>query len=164
MPASIQTASITSQKFICLEDRFLKALFTAKGPVRLEDLCAPIQITPAAALSIAHRIKRAYPEFLELEEGVSSKDCSLNPMALQAHNVQAFLDKGGFTQINEEEYLQYYEKELKKEKLQAFVRAYKATLKREKWAIGITALVSLGIVMATYLYKQKQQNNLLPQS
>ena len=164
MLATIQTSPFVSKKFMCLEDRFLNALFAANESVLLEDLCVPIQITPAAALSIAHRIKAYNPAFFNLDEGASPKDCSLIPETSQAQNVQLFLEKGGFTKINEEEYLWYYEKELKKEKWKAFMQAHKASLKREKWAIGISALVALGIVAATYLYKQKMRINLFYQT
>lgn len=157
MLSQIQQSVPVSQKFMCLEDRLLKALYKEEGPVSLQSIAYPMSITATAALSIVHRIRSNYPEFIQLEEEGIIEDCYLIPSGAQMNKVQEFINNGGFTKINEEEFLQYYEKELKREKRVALLRLYKAKIKREKWAIGISSLVGLGIIIATYIYKQKEQ-------
>lgn len=156
MVSQLQSEILEKQKFMCLEDRLLQALYKQEGPTSLQSLAAPISITPTAALSIAHRIKKTYPQYLVLTEDGGIDMCIVAPVQAQVSKVAQFLDKGGFTKLNEQEFVLYYEKELKREKREAFIRLYKAKMKREKWAIGIGSLVGLGIIFATYLYKQKK--------
>ena len=158
MASQLQSTTLAPPKFLCLEDRLLRALYKQTGRVSLESLAHPISITATAALSIAHRINKTYPAYIQLEEQSSIEDCYISPVETEAPMVQAFLHTGGFTKINEQEFIQYYEKEFKKENRKAMLQLYKIKIKREKWAIGITTLVGLGIILATYLYKKKQVN------
>ena len=153
-----QTLVGPSQKFKCLEDRLLQALYTTEGPVSLQELAAPIEITPNAALSIAHRIKRDYPQYLHLQEDELVENSSLYAVSTESDKVHQFLNEGGFTKLNEEEFLKYYEKELKREKRQAQLRVLKAKIRNERWAIGISLVVAISVVSAVYLHKKNNQD------
>jgi predicted small secreted protein len=142
--------------FMCLEDRLLQALYKEEGAVHLQDIADPIAITPNAALSIVHRIQKVYPQYLTIEAEGEEESCRLVSRPSQAEQVQRFLDEGGFTKINEQEFLQYYEKEIIREKRKARINQVKAKIRREKWAIGVGLVVGMGIILATYLHKQKQ--------
>ena len=152
--SSQQTLVAPSQKFKCLEDRLLQALYTSVGPVSLQELADPIEITPNAALSIVHRIKRDYPQYLDIHEDELVERSSLHAIQTETDSVHQFLNDGGFTKINEQEFLMYYEKELKREKRQAQLATFKAKVRNERWAIGISLVVAISVVSAVYLHKK----------
>lgn len=132
MQSPFVAPGIVSTKFMCLEDHLLQALYKEEGPVPIQHLSLPIAITANAALSIVHRIKKAYPQYLIIEDEGNIESCKLTPIQSQAAQVQQFLQEGGFTQINEQEFLHYYEKELVREKRRAQLNGIKARIKRER--------------------------------
>lgn len=156
MLPQVQPITDQPQKFRCLEDRLLQALYTVEGPVSLSDLAKPIAITPNAAMSIVHRIKHTYPQYLLIQDEELVDRCELCSVQTEATHVNQFLEEGGFTKINEQEFLLYYQVEVRKEKRRNQLRNLQTKIRNERWSIGIALLIGLGIIGVTYLHRRNE--------
>jgi hypothetical protein len=150
-----QTVSVQKRKFLCLEDRFLQALYNEKKSLSLQSLADHIFISVNAAHSILHRIQKETPQYIIVDALGGQTDLWLAPKAEETNNVEAFLTEGGFTKINEDEFLRYYEKELKKQKWQSRLQNVKSNLHQKKWQLSAIALTGGGLLLATYLHFKK---------
>jgi hypothetical protein len=134
---------------MCLEDRLLVALYKEAGLVPMTEMADRISITDTAALSIIHRIRKTYPEFIR-EEGDDS-NLRIGANSAQEAEVASFLAGGGFTAINEEEFRQYYLTEL--ESYNRFQRL-KHNLQEKvwiRWATGLGFALGGGLLLARRL-------------
>lgn len=143
------------KKFKCLEDRLLTSLYSQEMPVPLENLAHPISITTNAALSIVHRIQRSHPKFILVQEQGSGSPIMISANDAQAKKVKNFLQQGGYTRINEAEFVRYYKKELKKEKQLARWEHFKTAFKNQQKAIGTALLVGSGLLVSVFVYREK---------
>lgn len=139
---------------MCLEDRFLLALYKNGGSFKLTDIADNISITENAVLSIIHRIEVTYPEYLVIQNNGSGQLVAANNE--KEKEVRNFLSGGGFTAINEQEFREYYKKELDQyTKLQNL----KNTIKQHawiKWAAGLGFSLGSGFALFKFLHAQKK--------
>lgn len=139
---------------MCLEDRFLLALYNKGGTFKLTDIADNISITETAVLSIIHRIEVSYPDYLVIQNNGSGQLVTANNE--KEKEVRNFLSGGGFTAINEQEFRAYYEKELDQyNKLQLL----KNTIKNNawiKWAAGLGFSLGSGFAIFKFLQAQKK--------
>ena len=139
---------------MCLEDRVLLALYNQPGYTPLPDIANRVSLTETAVLAIVHRISADHPGFL-LQEG-DETSLRISPNQQSKTEVNRFVESGGYTAINEEEFRKYFGEELSLyNRLQRFKEdmAEKAWI---KWA-GITMLsIAAGIGATVYLKSRKK--------
>ena len=139
---------------MCLEDRFLLALYNNGSTFKLTDIADNISITENAVLSIIHRIEETKPEYLVLQNNGSGHLVAANNQ--KEKEVRDFLSNGGFTAINEQEFREYYKIELDQyNKLQLL----KNTFKQHawiKWAAGLGFSLGSGFALFKFLQAQKK--------
>lgn len=138
---------------MCLEDRFLTVLYGENGMQPLGELAAAISITPNAALSIVHRIAACYPQFMIMEVD-GEGNLLLQADEKQRGVVTQFLADGGFTRINEEEFIQYYKKELRREKWRSFTRKVTPKATWMRWLTGTLIIAGSGLAIGSYILLQ----------
>jgi len=140
---------------MCLEDRFLFALYNQPGFVPMQTMADAITITDNALLSIIHRIRTGYPDFLLLE-GEPQIGMQLSPNEAMQKEVRMFLADGGFTAVNEQELREYYETEMaaytRLQKIKNAVQRYGWI----KWAAGTLVTIAAGIGVKALLGKIKK--------
>lgn len=133
---------------MCLEDRFLTALYGKTGFEPVSALANQLSLTETALVSIIHRIAETHPDYVRLQGEEPALQVSPNTEGAIA--VQEFLAGGGFTAINEAEFLKYYHSELS-----LYTKFYdlKEQMTRQKWVrwAALTGLVAgFGIGVARY--------------
>ncbi len=141
---------------MCLEDRLLAALYQQQGPVPLTQLSLSISITPNAGLSIVKRIAASYPGYILTENGTAAEHLQLSANPKLAGEVAQFLAAGGFTAINEQEFLEYYQKELKREKWRAFINRLTSGQTWRRWLAGTGLTVAGGLGFLAWMKAQKK--------
>jgi hypothetical protein len=123
---------------MCLEDRFLLALYNEIDIVPLNVIAHRTAITETAALSIISRIQTRFPDYVHITQ-TPIKEVSLSSDKNLQQEVRLFLTGGGFTAINEQELRDYYASEMaaysRFQKLKERIQEYRWT----KW-IGSTLL------------------------
>lgn len=139
---------------MCLEDRFLLALYDQPGYTSLRDLAARFSLTDTAALSIVHRIAGDHPEFL-LQEGDEGA-LRISPNKETEAPARAFVESGGYTAINEEEFRRYYEEELSLYNRLQRLKENVSHLAWVKWT-GIVGLsLAAGLGLTAYLRSERR--------
>lgn len=139
---------------MCLEDRFLLALYAQPGYTSLKELAGRFSLTETALLSIVHRIVVDHPEFL-LQEG-GEEALRLSPNKEGEGAVRAFVESGGYTAINEEEFRRYYQEELSLYNRLQRLKENVSHLAWVKWT-GIVGLsLAAGFGLTSYLRSAKR--------
>lgn len=139
---------------MCLEDRFLLALYNQPGYTSLSDLAARVSLTETALLSIVHRITADHPEFI-LQQG-SEEAIQVSPNKLMEAEVRAFVEEGGYTAINEEEFRRYYHEEWS---LYTRLQNLREDMAHQAWVkwTGIVGLsLAAGLGLTAYLRSDKR--------
>jgi hypothetical protein len=144
-------------QFMCLEDRFLFALYNQSGIVSVKTMADIIYLTENATLSIIHRIQTGFPHYLVLHDE-SADGVFISPNVELQQEVRLFLADGGFTAINEQELREYYKAEMEQytrlQKIKNAVEQYGWF----KWIAG--AFVSTGAILTLGLLIKKTKNSL----
>ena len=140
---------------MCLEDRLLVALYNEQGPVPLVQLSNAISITHNAGLSIVHRVSASFPHYILIEEEEAADSLLLSPNPALSGEVEQFLAKGGFTAINEQEFREYYEKEMKREKWRKLFRKITSGQIWKRWLAGTGLTIAGGVALATWARSHK---------
>ena len=139
---------------MCLEDRFLLALYDQPGYIPLRDLATRFSITETALLSVVHRIVKDYPEYLLQEGGEEALRISPNKEA--ESGLRAFIEGGGYTAINEEEFRRYYAEELSLYNRLQRLKENVSQLAWVKWT-GIVGLsLAAGVGLTAYLRSERR--------
>ena len=144
---------------MCLEDRFLFALYSQSDFVDLQLMANSLSITENALLSIMQRIRKGFPDYLLLKEN-DGKGVMLSPNPELQQEVRLFLAEGGFTAINEQELREYYEAEMKEH---SRIEKIKHTLQQYhwmKWTAGFLFTIASGLgltVLANKILKHNHQ-------
>ncbi len=139
---------------MCLEDRVLLAVYDQPGYTPLPDLANRVSLTETAVLSILHRITADHPEFL-LQQG-DQTSLRLAPNKQTETAVKGFVENGGYTAINEEEFRKYFGEELS---LYNRLQRFKENMAQKAW-IKWTGVAGLGIAagfgLVAYLRSRKK--------
>jgi hypothetical protein len=143
---------------MCLEDRLLVALYKEQGPVPLVELSNSIFITQNAGLSIVHRVSANFPHFILVEEEVAADSLLLSPNPALSGEVKKFLAGGGFTAINEQEFRDYYKKEMKREKRRKFFSKITSGQTWKRWLAGTGLTIAGGVALATWASKANKSH------
>ena len=126
---------------MCLEDKFLIALYTYHGPAKISEIADYLSITDNALLSIINRVTTNHPQFVILQKGQGDK-LSIAPDKSIEEEVMFFLEDGGFTAINEQELREYYQNEMEQlkgiEKIKQLVNEYAWI----KWVTGVVFTIA----------------------
>ena len=141
---------------MCLEDRLLVALYNQQGPVPLSELSNAVFITHNAALSIVHRVAASFPHYIILENAETEHNVTLAANTDAVAEVKQFIDGGGFTAINEQEFLVYYKKELQREKLRAFFSKVKSAMTWKRWLAGTGITLASGMTLLAFMRTLKK--------
>jgi len=145
---------------MCLEDRFLITLYNQKVAIPIKAMADAVSLTENALHSIIHRIQRGYPDYLVVHEEATDA-IVLSPNSALEKDVRQFLSEGGFTAINEQEFRDYYAREMEEytrlQKLKRMLQQYRWV----KWTAGVLLFVGVGIGVAA-LVKAKRKNTFQP--
>jgi hypothetical protein len=141
---------------MCLEDRLLLALYSQTGPVPLAQLSNSILITHNAGQSIVNRVCSSFPHYI-LVESKDGEDGLLLAANREADGeVRRFLADGGFTAINEQEFREYYQKELKREKRRELWRKLTSGQTWWRWMAGTGLTVAGGFAITAWMKSIKR--------
>ena len=121
----------------------------------LVELSNAILITHNAGLSIVHRVSANFPQFILVEEEVAADSLLLSPNPALTGEVQKFLANGGFTAINEQEFREYYKKEMKREKRRKFFKRLTSGQTWKRWLAGTGMTIAGGIALANWARSHK---------
>ena len=137
---------------MCLEDRFLFALYNQPGFVSVKLLADDISITENALLSIINRINTGFPDYLLLQESLEG-GAQVSPNAEFQQEVRLFLADGGFSAINEQELRDYYKMEMNRlQKIKNALQEYRWI----KWASGTLLTIGGGFGIFIFIKSLKK--------
>lgn len=133
---------------MCLEDRFLTALYDQHGFIPVSNLSNQLSLTETALISIVHRVAETHPDFVRLQG--EEPNLQVSPNVEGAIAVKEFLAEGGFTAINEAEFLKYYHSELSLYTKLQDLKESVVRLSWVRWAAMAGLLTGFGVGMARY--------------
>lgn len=132
---------------MCLEDRFLITLYNQQAAISIKAMADAVSLTENALHSIIHRIQKGYPDYVIVQEEATDA-LVLSPNDTLEKQVRQFLSEGGFTAINEQEFREYYAREMEEytrlQKLKRMLQQYRWV----KWTAGVLLSFGIGIGMA----------------
>lgn len=144
---------------MCLEDKFLFALYNQAGFVPGREMAEDIAITENALLSIVHRIAANYPDFIFLQND-HTNHFMLSPNKELQKEVRMFLAEGGFTIINEQELREYYDMEIQLQSKRERIYNRLKKFAMIKWVAGLSILAGAAVSVAA-LSKHYKGNSIL---